>query len=64
VRSADGLAAKFAGSLSREMPTALVEANFVKRDGPEDERNVTVFTLTDDGRKAANLGPNKKPPPG
>ena len=62
---ADGLAVaiKFAGTLSREMLTALVEANFVKRDGPENAHNVTVFKLTDEGRMAANLGPNKKPPP-
>jgi DNA-binding MarR family transcriptional regulator len=40
----------------------LVEANFVERDGPENERNVTIFKLTDEGREAANLSQTKAPP--
>jgi DNA-binding PadR family transcriptional regulator len=42
-----------AGTISREMLNDLVEANFVERDGPENERNVTIFKLTDEGREAA-----------
>lgn len=60
---ANGLVVKLAGTLSREMLNDLVEANFVERDGPENERNVTIFKLTDEGREAANLKPNKSRPP-
>jgi DNA-binding MarR family transcriptional regulator len=51
-----------AGTISREMLNDLVEANFVERDGPENERNVTIFKLTDEGREAANLSQTKAPP--
>jgi DNA-binding MarR family transcriptional regulator len=60
---ANGLVVKLAGTISREMLNDLVEANFVERDGPENERNVTIFKLTDEGREAANLKPNKSRPP-
>jgi hypothetical protein len=59
---ANGLVVKLAGTLSREMLNDLVEANFVERDGPENERNVTIFKLTDEGREAANLSQTKAPP--
>ena len=51
---ANGLVVKLAGTLSREMLNDLVEANFVERDGPENERNVTI-KLTDEGREARRL---------
>ena len=55
VRRADGRAMRFAVVCSREMLNDLVSANFVKQDGPENERQITMFKLTDDGRRAAEL---------
>jgi hypothetical protein len=52
---ADGRATRSALAFSREMLDDLVNANFVKRDGPENERQTTMFKLTDDGRRAAEL---------
>ncbi len=42
--------AMFAGFMSREMLDDLLEAGFVSQDGVEDERKVTFFRLTEDGR--------------
>jgi hypothetical protein len=50
---ADGRATRSASAFSREMLNDLVNANFVNRDGPENERQITMFKLTDDGRRAA-----------
>ena len=36
-----------------------MKANFVKQDGPENERQITIFKLTDDGREAAAGSPLK-----
>jgi hypothetical protein len=36
-----------------------VKANFVKQDGPENERQITMFKLTDDGRDAPAGSPLK-----
>ena len=47
---ADGLAVTVSGILSREILNELVAANFVKQDGPENDRMVTIFRLTDEGR--------------
>jgi hypothetical protein len=55
VRRADGRAMRFAVVCSREMLDDLVRANFVKQDGLENERQITMFKLTDDGRRAAEL---------
>jgi hypothetical protein len=55
VRRADGRAMRFAVVCSRQMLNDLVRANFVKQDGPENERQITRFKLTDDGRRAAEL---------
>jgi hypothetical protein len=55
VRRADGRAMRFAVVCSREMLNDLVRASFVKQDGPENERQITMFKLTDDGRRAAEL---------
>ena len=42
--------AMFGGFMPREMLYDLVEANLVRQDGVENERKVTVFRLTEDGR--------------
>ena len=55
VRRADGSAMRFAVFCSRKTLDDLVKANFVKQDGPENERQITMFKLTDDGRRAAEL---------
>jgi hypothetical protein len=47
---ADGLAVTVSGILSSEILNELVAANFVKQDGPENDRMVTIFRLTDEGR--------------
>jgi hypothetical protein len=47
---ADGLAMTFSGILSREILNKLVAAKFTKQDGPEDDRMVTIFRLTDEGK--------------
>jgi hypothetical protein len=52
---ADGLAVTVSGSLSREILNELVAADFVKQDGPENDRMVTIFRLTDEGRAEAAL---------
>jgi hypothetical protein len=52
---ADGLAVTVSGILSREILNELVAANFVKQDGPENDRMVTIFWLTDEGRADAAL---------
>jgi hypothetical protein len=44
---------------SRKTLDDLVKANFVKQDGPENERQITMFKLTDDGREAAAGSPLK-----
>jgi hypothetical protein len=55
VRRADGLAVTFRGILSPEMLNELVSANFVKQDGPENDRMVTIFKVTDEGTAEAAL---------
>jgi hypothetical protein len=35
----------------------LMKADFVKQDGPENERQITMFKLTDEGREAAAGSP-------
>jgi hypothetical protein len=42
--------AMFAETISREILDDLVNASFVKQDGPENEHKVTIFKLTNDGR--------------
>jgi hypothetical protein len=59
VRRADGSAMRFAVFCSRKTLDDLVKANFVKQDGPENERQITMFKLTDDGREAAAGSPLK-----
>jgi hypothetical protein len=51
----DGLGTKFAVVFSRAILNELVKANFVKQDGPENERQVTIFRLTNQGRRIAKL---------
>jgi len=41
------------GTLSREFLSDLIEVNFVKQDGPENESGLTIFKLTDDIRRGA-----------
>jgi hypothetical protein len=48
---ADGRAMRSASVFSRAILNDLVKANFVKQDGLENERQVTIFRLTDDGRR-------------
>jgi hypothetical protein len=55
VRRADGSAMRFAVVCSRETLNDLVKANLVIQHGPETERQITMFKLTDDGRRAAEL---------
>jgi hypothetical protein len=52
---ADGRATRSGLVFSPQMLHDLVKANFVKQDGPENERQITKFKLTDDGRRAAEL---------
>lgn len=59
VRRADGSAMRFAVVCSRKTLNDMVKANFVKQDGPENERQITIFKLTDDGREAAAGSPLK-----
>jgi DNA-binding MarR family transcriptional regulator len=54
---ADGLAVS--GILSREILKELVAAGFVKEEGPENDRMVTIFRLTDEGRAEAALKQKK-----
>jgi hypothetical protein len=58
VGRADGLAVTVSGILSRKILNELVAANFVKQDGPENDRMVTIFRLTDEGR--AEAAPKQK----
>jgi hypothetical protein len=55
LRRADGRAATSALGFSRAMLNDLVEANFVKREGPEDDQQTTAFKLTVHGRRAVDL---------
>jgi hypothetical protein len=55
VSRADGRATKHHLVLSREILNDLVKANFVKQDGPENERQITMFKLTAQGRRTAKL---------
>jgi hypothetical protein len=57
---ADGLAIAFSGILSREILNGLVAANLVKQDDPINDRAVTIFRLTDEGRAQGNPPKPKK----
>jgi hypothetical protein len=46
---ADG-SAMFEGDLPRSMLDDLIKHSFVEQDGSENEKKVTTFRLTDDGR--------------
>jgi len=45
--------ALFEGLLPREILEDFRAAWFVRQDGPENDRGVTIFRLTDDARRAA-----------
>jgi hypothetical protein len=55
LRRGEGRLVRSALVFSREMLNELLEANFVKRDGPENDQQITVFKLTVHGRVAAEL---------
>jgi hypothetical protein len=52
---ADGRATRSSFVFSREMLIDLVRGNFVKQDGLENDRQITIFKLTDQGRRSAKL---------
>jgi hypothetical protein len=55
VSRADGRATRVRLVFSRKLLNDLVGASFVKQDGPENEQQVTIFKLTDQGRETAKL---------
>jgi hypothetical protein len=48
---ADGRAMRSASVFSRAILKDLVKANFVRQDGLENAQQITIFRLTDDGRR-------------